>query len=154
MRYMKCFHLKSNLSCRVFKGSSCPEDCSAKITDPERYIKLLEDMRNYNFRNEQACNELRKKIKQVREAYNLPEPEKEKAGPMNEWKQVYNEETRRGERKGNSEGNDKAAGLKTLMKDNRPQECKMTSSEKQELKEETEKWEEKNGKLERLKRGI
>lgn len=155
MREKKCLNLHQNgRKCRALVVSECPENCSAKVTDPEVYIERLLGMLDYNKNNAQSCADLRKQIAAVRKQYNIPEPEEKlELGAYKDWRKCYYEDTNRGERGGSSEKDANAAtSAKQKMKDNRLQACKLTKAERERIKAETEAWEAENGKLEKLSR--
>jgi len=92
------------------------------------------------------------KREEKRDELSKLEIELEQAG-FSDWLAVYKDELRRGGGGGASEKNEnREASMKQKMKDNRPQECKLTKSAKEEIKSAMVTWEEENGKLERLGR--
>lgn len=152
---MNCINLHPNgKKCKVLVNDECDENCSAKITDPLKYMAMLEDILLYSKDNSQSCADIRKQMKDIIKRYNLQEPEEKiELSAFKDWRKVYNEELHRGDRGGSSDKDaNSATSMKQKMKDNRPPECKMTKSERQKIKEELEKWEAKHGKLEKLSR--
>jgi hypothetical protein len=154
-----CFNASpTGKSCLVLTVRGCPENCSAKITDPQKYIERLEEMLNYNAKNGHSCATLRARIAGIRKKYNIPDPEdvgiKRELGAYAGLAEAYWQDTHRGEKGSHSEGNVNNAAIKAKMKDNRPQECKLNSDAKQEIYEATKKFEEEHGKLDKLSRSL
>lgn len=152
-RKMKCFNWKG-YQCCILKVFECPANCKAGIYTPEKYIEMLEEMLAYNEKNNNTCGVLRKEIRTLREQYgiyyeiNTKDINKSLVGLS----RAYYEDTHRGERGGNSEGNSNPAGMKQKMKDNRPVVCKMNKQQREEIKEATQEFESQHGKLEKLSR--
>jgi hypothetical protein len=152
----KCFNVSpEGRSCLALTVKACPEKCSARITDPIKYLDLLQDLLTYNSDNLNTSASLKRRITEHRNKYKLGGEENVKeSGSMAGLAEAYWEDTHRGERGGQSEGNANPAGAKQKMKDNRPQECKLTKAEKQEIYETTKKFEEEHGKLDKLGRSL
>ena len=138
----QCLHLRGS-RCSALKVRSCSKECSYRLTDPVKYLKMLLDMICYNKTNPHQVAGYRKEIK----ALGIEDP-------YDGWEEVYKEEQRRGKGGGSSEGDtsNSAASMKQKMKDNRARECKLTIAQRAELKEMLTAWEEENGKLEHLGR--
>lgn len=154
-----CFNCSpGGKSCLALTVRGCPEKCPARITDPHKYIEKLEEMLSYNLKNNQSCATIRARIAGIRAKYKIPEPEdigiKRESGKYEGLSELYWAETHRGEKGSHSEGNVNNQAIKAKMKDNRPQECKLNKGEKQEIYEATKKFEEENGKLEKLSRSL
>lgn len=137
---VKCLKSNGPNHCTVFTYSQCPENCKARVTDKNEYIRTLQQMLDYNKGNSQTAAELRKEIKRL----------ERRQGGNEDWMEVYLEDRRRGSGGG---GSDKEkCPNKPRIRDNRPVECKWSSAEREEIKEKTKEWEEENGKLEKLSR--
>ena len=156
MKYIRCFNLgPGGQTCKVLKVTPCPEDCFAKVTDPQQYIKTLEDLMFYNWdTNPQMVANLRKEINVIRERYNLAEPEYEKdlkAGKFADWERCYYEDLkRRRSAKGGGSSEKNTNPSKPRENDNRIPETKLTAAEREKLKKATEEWELEHGKLPKL----
>ena len=152
-----CFNLSKNgRRCKVLTVKPCPNDCFARVTDPQKYIETLEALMFYNWEtNKQMVADLRKEVLAIRNKYNIADPEYEKdlrAGKFADWKQCYYEDLKRGERGGSSEQNSNPSKPRTT--DNRLVETKMNSIEREEYNKALQKWEAEHGKLDRLGRGL
>lgn len=151
----RCFNLSKNgQRCEVLTVKPCPENCTSRVTDPQKYIETLEALMFYNWEtNKQMVADLRKEVLAIREKYNIAEPEYEKSlrdGPFADWKEVYYAETRRRSAKGGGASEKNTNPSKPRENDNRVLETKWTQAEREKLKEETEKWELEHGKLPKL----
>ena len=141
----ECLNLRNN-RCEVTTNKKCPSSCAFKCTDAEAYVNNLRDLLRVNINNSTLRAQLKRRIREVCKQYNLKPDDKQ-------WKEVYYQEVHRGKRGGSSEKDTNAAtSRKQKMKDNRPQECKLTVAQREELKLKTAGWESENGKLERLSR--
>lgn len=151
-----CFNLSKNgQRCEVLKVKPCPENCTAQISDPIKYIDTLEAMIKYNSKanNYQVVADLRKEVLSIRIKYDLFGPEFEKDpddGKYADWREVYYAERNRRSAKGGGASENNANPSKPRENDNRILETKWTAAERKELKEETEKWEKEHGKLPKL----
>lgn len=150
-----CFNLsKDGRRCEVLKVKPCPEGCTARVSDPMHYIDNLEAMIAYNgSSNYQMVADLRKEVLKVRNEYDLFGPEFEKDpddGKYADWKEVYYAERNRRSAKGGGASENNANPSKPRENDNRILETKWTAAEREELREETEKWELEHGKLPKL----
>lgn len=150
-----CFNLSKNRQrCEVLKVKPCPENCTARVSDPMKYIDTLEAMIKYNGEtNFQMVADLKKEVLNIRIKYDLFGPEFEKDlddGKYADWKEVYYAERNRRSAKGGGASEKNTNPSKPRENDNRILETKWTAAERKELKEETEKWEKEHGKLPKL----
>lgn len=144
---MKCFNKDEEGNCLAFNEANCREDCPARIPTLGDKIALLECL----LARAVSRTDKAKLSKEIKETWNKLEEEKKQK--FDGWASCYWEDVRRGERGGASESDsNRATALKTLMKDNRPVDVKPNRAQTEEYKEELRKWEEENGKLERLGR--
>lgn len=150
-----CFNIhKNGKSCRALVVSSCPVDCSARITDERKYMARLQEELAYAI-DQGAVHSciygIKRSIKELIKKY--PPYHFDLPGINDrDIKQAFIEDTHRGIGGGSSEGGGR--DNKQQMKDNRAQETKLTRSEINIIKEETEKFEEIHGKLPKLSRRI
>ena len=139
-----CFKLRGN---RCLAFTEKPANCWAKVTDAKIYLKELDDLIELNTGNSNFLVKLRREREAFMKEYGL-------VVTNSSWYEVYLEDRRRGCGGGSSEqdSNNKTS-LKQKMKDNRPVECKESIAQNREqVKEELEKFEEEHGKLEKLSR--
>lgn len=155
MREKSCFNMhKGGKSCKALVVNECPVNCTAKITDPEKYIEMLEHLMFYNIKNGNLVSEYRKEIDSIRHSFNLDEPQYWKdlrAGKYADWEECYYDSIKRrpGKGGGSSEKNTNAA--KPRENDNRVLDTRWKAAEREEIQELTKQWEEDNGeKLEKL----
>lgn len=136
--------------CIFEKVERCPiyvdiNGCYEVIDKPGPYVERLKAMLQYNIdrNNINRIYQLRKEIEIIEN------------GMYGDWEQAYKEDKKRGSGGGNSESDANAkTSLKQKMKDNRPVECKLTASEREEIKEATKKFEEEHGALPKLSRAM
>lgn len=117
-------------------------ECSARTTDKGKIILELQEMLEYNILkdNKVMVQKLKRELKALTTIREL------------DIKQVYKEELKRGSRGGQSESDSNAkTGRKQLLKDNRALETKTTQKDREDYMEAVKDWEEKNGKLDKLR---
>ena len=152
MKEVKCLNVSDcGKRCKALKLLQCPVECFAKITDPETYIDMLGQLITANYdTNKQLIADYRKEIRGIQEKYNLPIAALE-IGKYAGWEKDYYDGLKR--RPGGGGGGEKDTNpSKPRENDNRVLETRWTKDERDKLMEETKKWEEEHGKLEKLSR--
>lgn len=147
MEKITCFNRDLEGECLAYNKGVCSPDCPARITTVEQKIELLKCL----LKRSQARKDQRRLEEELEAAYKVKEAKDQ--GKYEGWMKCYMEDMHRGEKGGASESDsNRKTGLKQLMKDNRPVGVKPTKAQLEEYKEELTKWEEENGKLEKLGR--
>lgn len=142
-----CFNRDKNGECLAYKVAECCPECSARIKTVDEKINLLTCL----LIKAQAKKDKRRLEEELEAAREVKKAQE--AGKLKDWMSCYLEDLHRGEKGGASESDsNRKTGLKQLMKDNRPVGVKPTKAQLEEYKEELTKWEEENGKLEKLGR--
>ena len=142
-----CFNRDKNGECLAYKVAECCPECSARIKTVDEKINLLTCL----LIKAQAKKDKRRLEEELEAAMEVKKAQE--AGKLKDWMSCYLEDLHRGEKGGASESDsNRKTGLKQLMKDNRPVGVKPTKAQLEEYKEELTKWEEENGKLEKLGR--
>lgn len=142
-----CFNRDKEGKCLAFNVAQCCPECSARIRTVDEKINLLICLLS----RAQARKDKRKLEEELVTACRVKAAQD--AGKLEGWMSCYLEDLRRGEKGGASESDsNRKTSLKQLMKDNRPVGVKPTKAQLEKYKEELTKWEEENGKLEKLGR--
>ena len=140
-----CYNLDRSYKCMAYTRSDCREDCPARVGSLRQLLKLYRSLMPRALPPDRAYYE--DQIEVIKQELTIEEDRQIRA--------AYNEDMHRGSRGGSSESDsNKRAGLKQMMKDNRPQACKWTHAQRQEIKELTEEWEAEHGKLPKLSRSM
>lgn len=143
-----CYNVDENYRCMAYSVAQCHAHCQAKIGTLRGLLKLYRSLRSRSLTSGYGSSyhyELDKSIKRI-EAILDQEEDKD-------IKSAYFSDIRRGKKGGSSESDsNRRTGLKQLMKDNRPVECKPTSQEREDLKQALQEWEDEHGKLPKLSR--
>lgn len=147
MDKITCFNRSREGECLAYNVACCSDSCSARIPTVEKKIALLRVlMSNCNARKDRL--RIQKELDDALEYLTLI-----REGKYEDWMSCYLDDKHRGSGGGSSEGDsNRATAMKTLMKDNRPVDVKPNRVQLAQYKEELIKWEEENGKLERLGR--
>lgn len=144
---MVCFNRDREGRCLAYNEANCSEGCSARIETIDQKIELLTCLLN-KAQSKKDRRELGMELAEAGE-YKLAQTR----GKFEDWMSCYLDDKHRGSGGGASESDsNKKAGMKQLMKDNRIVETKPSKEQQAEYKEELRKWEEENGKLEKLGR--
>lgn len=144
---MVCFNRDKEGRCLAYNEADCSESCPARIETIEQKIELLICLLN-KAQSKKDRRELGMELAEAGE-YKLAQMR----GKYDDWMSCYLDDKHRGTGGGASESDsNKKAGMKQLMKDNRDIETKPSRDQQAEYKEELKKWEEENGKLEKLGR--
>ena len=142
-----CFNRDLEGACLAYNKGVCSPTCPARIATVEEKINLLKCL----LKRAQARKDQRRLEEELEAAQKVKIAQDE--GKYEGWMKCYMEDMHRGEKGGASESDsNRKTGLKQLMKDNRPVGVKPTKAQLEEYKEELTKWEEENGKLEKLGR--
>lgn len=140
-----CFNRDKLGRCLAYKDTDCHPECKARISTPKAKVELVQCLLSrVNSRKDRK--KLEEELGDALRVQAACEQEQYEG-----WMSCYLAEMARGKKGGASEGDTNRCN-KTLLKDNRPPETKLNSVEAEELKMELAKWEEENGKLERLGR--
>lgn len=145
---MICYNRDDHGRCLAFNGVECSEDCSARITNIDVKIKMIEGMLE-KAGAKKLTRELKTELQMALWTKKLLR-EKKFIG----WMACYVEDLHRGSGGGQSESDsNRKTGLKQLMKDNRPVGIKPTQAQLEEYKEALSEFEEAVGeKMEKLGR--
>lgn len=136
-----CYNLDDGGKCMAFNQMDCNKACPARIGSLRQLLKLYQSL---VYRSEEA-KYYKEKIQTVKRILTYEEGKQIKA--------AYKEDLHKGSKGGSSDSDSNSrASLKQKMKDNRPTECKLTQSQREEIKTAIEEWEAKHGKLPRLSR--
>ena len=138
-----CYNLDESGKCAAFNLMNCSKDCSARIGSLRQLLKLYQSL---VYRSEEAAY-YRTKMQEIKRIIAAEENKQIQA--------AWLEDKHRGSKGGSSDSDSNSrASLKQKMKDNRPVECKLSASKREEIKAATEEWEAENGRLPRLSRSI
>lgn len=139
-----CYNIDNHNQCAAFNRMDCSVDCPARLGSLQALKKLYQSLVHT------SCSDLidyKQRIIEITEEIEEEQDQQVRA--------AWNEDSHRGSKGGSSESDsNNRAGVKQRMKDNRLVECKLTKTEREEVKAATEKWESENGKLPRLSRSI
>ena len=139
-----CYNIDSRNQCAAYNQMDCSVDCPARVGSLQALKKLY---RSLVRTSSSELMDYRRRITEITEEMKEEQDRQIRA--------AWNEDIHRGSRGGSSESDsNNRAGIKQRMKDNRLVECKLTKTERDEIKAATEKWEAENGKLPRLSRSI
>lgn len=139
-----CYNVDSHNQCAAYNQMDCSADCPARVGSLQSLLKLYRSLAHTSTsdlaEHKQKITEVTKEMKEEQDR---------------QIRAAWNEDRHRGSKGGSSEPDSNSrAGIKQRMKDNRPIECKLTKSEREEIKAATEEWEAENGKLPKLSRSI
>lgn len=138
-----CYNLDQNGKCAAFNFMNCSKDCSARIGSLRQLLKLYKSL---VYRSDEAPY-YRTKVQEIKRILAAEEGKQIQA--------AYLEDKHRGSKGGSSDSDSNSrASIKQKMKDNRPVECKLSASKREEIKAAMEEWEAENGRLPRLSRSI
>lgn len=144
---MVCFNRDKEGRCLAYNEANCSEECSARIKTIDQKIELLTCLLS-RAQSKKDRRELGMELAEAGE-FKLAQ----NRGKFEDWMSCYLDDKHRGSGGGASESDsNKKAGMKQLMKDNRAIETKPSREQQAEYQEELRKWEEENGKLEKLGR--
>lgn len=145
---MICYNRDEHGKCEAFSGVECSAECSARITDINVKIQMLEGMLK-KAKAKKLTRELKAELQMALMTRHMLREKK-----FTGWMACYVEDLHRGSGGGQSEGDsNRRTGLKQLMKDNRPVGVKPTKAQLDEYKEALEEFEEAVGeKMEKLGR--
>lgn len=138
-----CYNLDESGKCAAFNFMNCKKSCSARIGSLRQLLKLYQSL---VYRSEEAAY-YRTKMQEIKRILSAEENKQIQA--------AWLEDKHRGSKGGSSDSDSNSrASLKQKMKDNRPVECKLSASKREEIKAATEEWEAENGRLPRLSRSL
>ena len=147
-----CYNLDDNFKCMAFNQMRCTEKCPARVESLYKLKKLYESLRVYSKDDYRLHSYYTKKLNDISLELSNFKFDREQERQIRE---AYNSDKHRGSKGGSSESDsNRRTNIKQRMKDNRAQECKLTKSQREEIKTLTEQWEAENGKLPKLSRSM
>ena len=147
MEKIVCFNRDREGECLAYNESCCSEHCQARIPTIEGKIALIRAL----IPNSNARKDRLKLEKELDDALSYQRAKRD--GKFEDWMSCYQEDKHRGSGGGSSEGDsNRSTSMKALMKDNRSVDVKPSRAQLAQYKEELQKWENENEKLERLGR--